>query len=341
MVGRLMTATVPLFDRRVPAPLLDLLKPGGKLNEITRLAKEDSDRGLDLQLRANPKHGGQGQVTLYVGLTKAFDLYLDKRGRIKVTPQKYGPADRARQHGWSAWSEPGSIDADAFLAWTNEMIDASRDASAGKIDQEGMVQEMVSRGVSDRYCVIDRESVFAFKSTPDRIAGLEKIRRPLHEASQALIATGKDWARHGGKTSTKLDALGVDTDGRVLVIEVKPGEMTSTLVWTPFQVATYMAIFRAWRDATAAAAEMLNGMIRQRQQLGLLEDGPWHVPDKFELVPVIAVGLPVKSPKAVERMELVRDEVLKKDRDLLANLTFWRVPESGPPEACRLDELRR
>lgn len=58
------------------------------------------------------------------------------------------------------------------------------------------------------------------------------LRRLLENAQRAL-AVDHAWATGHKPPGDKVDALALDTRGRILVVEVKPGSQRSTVVWTP------------------------------------------------------------------------------------------------------------
>jgi hypothetical protein len=70
-------------------------------------------------------------------------------------------------------------------------------------------------------------------------------------------------------------------------------------------------------------------MVRQRERLRLLEADRWHVPARFELVPVLAVGLPVPSPQVDERMGIVYGALDAEAPQLVSGLRVWTVDRDG------------
>ncbi len=335
----------PQFDRSIPESLLALLRPGGRLAGLTARVARDQGETLDLHLRADSKkRGAEGWVTLYVGLTKAFDLHGRRDGAIRVEPQpSHGPVEEAHDRGWTRWIPAEHVDSDAFLRWADAMIGAGLAESAAKIENEGAVQARVSMGVTEWFSAIDRETMFAFKSEASRTAGLARVGGRLDPAARRVRDENAAWPRAGGKPARKLDVLAVDADGRVLVIEVKPGHQTGTLAWTPYQVAQYVAQCRAWADGEPRASGILNKMLSQRETLGLLEPPGRRVAAPVELVPVIAVGLrKAPSVEAERRMDVVYQAVRAAAPELVRGLEVWGVePEPrGAIWRTKLGHLR-
>ena len=129
----------------------------------------------------------------------------------------------------------------------------------------------------------------------------------------------------------------VERDGGVLVVEVKHGGDTTGVGWTPAQVALYLRLVRQWVDGTPSAASILNGMLRQSAQVGLVTDRGFTVREPVELVPVIALGEPIGNPRvARERMRQVVAALAAQDVEL-DGLVVWLVGDAVA--AVGLDEL--
>jgi hypothetical protein len=335
----------PLFDRSVPKSLLEILKSGGKFAGLPARVTQRRGDPLDLHLRCSPKEPNVGWATLYVGLTKAFDFFGREDGKIRVEPHpRHGPHDEARRAGWTVWQKPERLPADKFLRWADEMIDAALKESRSKVEHEGALQARVARGERDWFCAIDRETMFAFSDKVTKQNQLDRIRKPLKGVVDR-VRGNQDWTgkSSGGTFAGKLDILGVDNHGRVLVIEVKPGlGNTGTLAWTPYQVAQYMAQCRAWLKGESEAASILNRMLRQREALGLVDKGRWEVKRQVVFVPVIAVGLRVRSKQVDERMTLVEREVRRAQPALVEGLEIWGVEQGldGRIGPLKLGSLR-
>jgi hypothetical protein len=329
----------PLFDRRVPPDIVDALAPGGPFHGLVERALRPGcdEEALDLQLRANPKSKSTGIATLYVGLTKALDLEFDGRGRARVKPQtKFGPRPRP---SWTAWQPREQLGRawPAVLAWLDDVI---RSRPLQKVNTEGVVQAALTRAEGQGFCVIDRESMPAFARQVAKDAAMDALRTRVQPVLETIGDLGADWTQRPTPFGNKLDALGVDAAGRVLIIEVKPGSETGALGWTPIQVAFYVWLFQSWAANEPSSAGVLQGMLDQRCRLTLLPAGDWSVSDPPRLVPVIAVGAPVKNPKvANERMIHTAEALATVDPDLVRDLEVWRLTIEGTKDTIKLGSL--
>jgi hypothetical protein len=201
------------------------------------------------------------------------------------------------------------------------------------------MQALLSNAASDRFVVVDRESMVAFD-----VRTKDPFLAPLKEAMSALVrdldSRGHPWAKADKRFGDELDALAVDSDGRVLVMEVKPGIETAALGWTSAQVARYHWLFTAWaRQEPDRAHEVLTGMLAERVRLGLAPPGRLAPVAPPKLIPVIAVCGSVKNPGvANERMRAVHD-ALRRANIELAELEVWQVTDDGTVATRKLGQL--
>ena len=324
--------SLPTFDRRVPQELADALGPDGPMHDLVEIIHGElgSTMGLDLRLRARPGHA-PARATLYLGLTQVLHVHRVGPGRFKLEGQ--------RGKGFAAgldpalfdpsWAKPQSLArlAESWPAVMTYVHAAVQAAPDQYLSSEGLVQARLGRGGED-FATIDREVVISFPSQQLKDAALAQEVAGIRAAREQLALTHR-WAEKDKPFGDELDMLAVDREGRVLVVEVKHGSDTGGVGWTPAQVARYLRLCQLWVDATPWAPSILNGMLQQAAQIGLLADSGYQVADPLTLVPVIAIGQPIKNPTAVnERMRIVHDALAAQGVQL-AGLQIWSVDESG------------
>lgn len=332
----------PSFDRRVPRELADALAPGGPMHELVNLAHSSfgSANGLDLRLRARPGHT-DARATLYLGLTQVLHVHRLGPDRFKLKGQTgKGFAEQLDPALFDrSWAQPQPLDRLA-RAWPAVMtyVRAAVEAAPPKyLSSEGLVQASLGRG-AESFATIDREVVINFPSQLIKDAALAEEVAGIRAAREQLATTHR-WAEKDKAFGDELDMLAVDREGRLLVIEVKYGGDTAGVGWTPAQVARYLRLCQLWVDATPWAPSILNGMLRQATEIGLAADRGYTVADPLTLVPVIAVGQPVKNPPvANERMRIVHDALAEHGVGL-AGLQIWSVGVDGRAENRRLGEI--
>jgi hypothetical protein len=316
------------------------LAPGGPFHSLVELVTvPEHGKALDLQFRSDPRRPSNGRATLYIGLTKGVDLEV--RGQaFRVVPQmQFGLATTwVRRPPWTEWqvaSQLKSLWPDA-LTYIRSTIDA---APERYVRSEGAMQALLANLVSDRFAVVDRESVVGFDPGV-KTQFLAPLSSLLSAVVRDLRSQGYSWATADKRFGDEIDALAVDADGRLLVIEVKPGLNTAGVGWTPAQVARYLWLFTAWAQQDPAHAHaVLTGMLAQRVRLGLARHG--RVPPKAppKLIPVIAVCGSVQNPSvANQRMLAVHDALRGADIDL-DELEVWQVTDDGMITTRRLGQL--
>lgn len=302
------------YDRTASQALLDALKPKGVFPYLAEIAH--TQHLADLQLRGYP---GKKRcwATLYVGLTKVLDVF-EKRGEFWLKGKAHPLWDteweiRQPADHWHTLVEP-----------IRQYLDATIGGVAKQFTNEGAVQAMLCTRASALFSVIDREAVIGFSNTAERISTYERLQKPLHDA--CVLEPAPKWFKPK-KFGGELDLLAVDPQGRLLVIEIKPGSSTSGITWAPLQAMFYAELFRAWSaEAGEASHANLQSMLKQRVTLGLTQDPVRSLRYPLEIVPVIAIG-GEPSNAALARLWVVRDALLASHADW-SNLEVWRVEES-------------
>ena len=296
---------------------------------------------LDLQLRADPRQPGKGRATLYIGLTKAVDL--EARGemfRVVLQP-RFGPMAtwQTTPPTWATWLVASELEVvwPQVLGFIRATIKAAQDRY---VRIEGGMQALLSNAASDRFVMVDRESVIAFDSLVAKNAFLAPLDELLSKVVRDLESRGYGWAKDGKGFGDELDALAVDADGRVLVMEIKPGSATASLGWTPAQVARYHRLFDAWaQQGPGHAREVLKGMLAQRSQMGLASVSRPLPPAPLRFVPVIAVCGRVKNPREANERMLAVHTALGRVGIGLDALEVWQVGEDGTIATRELGRL--
>jgi hypothetical protein len=334
--------TTPTFDRRVPMALAEALAPEGPMHPLVELVHSDLGwkRGLDIRLRARVGHAA-ARATLYLGLTQVLHVHLVSAGRFRLEGQSgKGFCERLDPTLFqAAWSVPQSLEwlaAEwaAVMGYVRAAIDA---APARYVNAEGLMQARLARRGAG-IATIDREVVISFPSQEAKNAALAPDAAAIETARRTLAGT-EPWAAADKRFGDELDLLGVDGEGRVLVIEAKHGSDTGGVGWTPAQVARYLRIVELWADATPWAGEVLNGMLAQARRIGISGGGDAVVAEPLVLVPVIAVGQPLKNAAiANTRMRRVVDTLAQHGVEL-AGLEVWAVDEAGSFEHVGLGRL--
>ena len=187
------------------------------------------------------------------------------------------------QAAWTSWTAIGGAEAraDAVDAYLDAVIPK---AAAGGAAVEGAVQAAVSSFDSANRVMLDREVLLDFRDTPTKQRVMDGVTTDLLAALQTAPVPGARPASFGGRC----DLLALDSTGRLLAVEVKP-KSVSTITWAPAQAIVYARLLNLWLRDDPDAAEILSGMISQREVLGLVNSRTPVPSAQAEVVPVVAV----------------------------------------------------
>ena len=295
-----------VYDRRVSPEFLALFDrddpDGGVASSLVTYANE-ALFPVDLRFRKDWKSGRE-HATLYVGLTAVLNVRATRKGLIRLdahpTHMKNGRFD-------PAWSTPMPRD-DLARIWAEVELYLDRViplATLSHGNKEGAVQAALASHRSPARVVLDREVTPSFGSTAEKQAFMSASAQPI---LNALSTAQLGFSGAPGKLGNECDALGIDSDGRVLAIEVKPLS-GSSIAWVAAQATMYARIMQGWIDRPPTPGheptEVLRGMLAQRRQIGLA-DGSFEPSRPLTVVPVVALQRGA-SPEMVRRMLAVRD----------------------------------
>ena len=270
--------------KRTPSPVFQrLLATGGFLAPL--LAKRKRDE-IDLEAHLRPEN----QIHLYCGLTCLVKSGTGRNGKVWVESHKeyatqqcadllFRPG-RTRLVGRGAyrrdvWSvdEPGFSEAlDRFLG----------DVKVGsRQTKEGAIQARWSK-IETPWIVFDKEAALSYPSMEERTRQLAEAFRPaVDEARDQLHTLALDrrslpnnrhhWEKPPKpKTRLKLDALAVDPEGKLVLLEVKDASGSEGEVYySPFQVLQNVW---EWHCALNVVRASLQSLLDARVALGLTPD---------------------------------------------------------------------
>jgi hypothetical protein len=294
------------FDRRVPDALVKVLAPGGALHGLAEIAADPKSL-VDLRPRAYPD-SKSSHATLYVNLTKVLDVVHHSGKGVRFLPGAAKKPPEAFDDTWKVWRDADELTAiaDAVVAYVPQAVAALAPRFV-KTNGEGYLQTQLAKRASKLMIPIDREAVPGFSTKGERAAAILACAAPVKAAVADL-----DGGAFGKLKSlgSEADLLAVDTNGRLLVIEVKGATAKAGICWAPAQVSVYAALFRLWQieRGAAHAHAVLAGMVAQHcEMLGVAADilaGPPTM-----IVPVVAIEMP-PSPAALAGLKEVRKRLV-------------------------------
>jgi len=293
------------YDRRAPEQLMAALRPSGWAESLVELGRS-GQYALDLQLRGFPKR--EHRATLYVGLTRLFDLcFVESKGfRMKAHPSwkkagRWSPSwDNYVRYGLGRdqWR-----DVEAYL-------ERAVPAVAAKYLGEGSIQSALSALGGRRVTVVDREVEITFSNPTEMHRVTGSVSQPLLEATEPTDSAPQ-WfgSRPKALFEDPCDALAVDTDGSLLAIVLKPAN-AATSPWAPLQARYHRDLLTRWASGTSRTADIVNAMVHQRAELGLVPHGLPACTSPLRVRAVVAVqrGL---SATYLDRMVEVAERLAK------------------------------
>jgi hypothetical protein len=312
------------YDRRVSETLLTELSQGGALRFLVECARASTV--VDLQLRATPK-STSCRATLYVGLTKVLDVH-EQGSQFRFSAYTKARHTAGFRPEWAAWVQRDALVslAPAVRRYAEGAIGAVADRY---LNQEGRVQGALCSDLFEGFAVFDREAVVGYSTTDERKQVTSELFKPYAERIKSI-----DLPSRPKSLGTKADVMALDPEGRVLVIEVKPGRELTAIAWSPVQVAFYKALFATWRDAAGAiASRPVEGMLEQRLRLGLVR-ASYPVSPAFQLVPVVAIGTPLHR-LARGRLDRALAGLVSDPRTNPGPFELWEIDLTGPPTLRR------
>ena len=166
--------------------------------------------------------------------------------------------------------------------------------------------------VSEPWVPIDREVVL--EGQDDALA-FPRVRAAL--ADLTAIAASNGWAAPA-PGATELDQLGVDSCGRLVLIELKDAsKSTASLYYAPFQLLQSIWV---WHDAFDAVLDGVQALISARIDAGLTRPIPRLSGD---IRAVVGFGRDLRSPKVRRRQGVVLTVVNRHLPDGAPDIEMW------------------
>ena len=188
------------------------------------------------------------------------------------------------------------------------------------INREGEVQAKWS-GIVDPWVPFDREGVLG---CPHK-SGIEfpEVQKALDELRELSSVRGWPGVRTTGR---EIDQLGVDSEGRLVVIELKDASKRSTEVYySPFQLLQYIW---EWGSELEDVLGALQKMVDARKRLGLAPANTKKLNGKIR--PVIGFGADTRSSRVRERYETVLKVVNRHLPEEVGRIESWECRDNGP-----------
>jgi hypothetical protein len=311
------------YQRVISDALKNLLMPDGGLNWLYYFVKGRKD--LDFLIGANKS---KAWIYVYRGTSRLLGIGL-RNGMVDVSAAgKY--LDLAVNKGLKIYGCRELSDLDFKDDFERLLGFVERDASLNRYynnKKEGYYQNLFSRqfGIesngSEDFVVVDKEVVIGHASEAVKKECFGKHRAKFMAINGHLSQV--DAKLFGGKLTQKalgneLDFLAVTREGKIYLVEFKHGSSTKGIYLAPIQIGLYYNIFTEYvSQYREDFLKNVNGMIRQKKEMGLISRSWPDVMLSTELVPVLVVA-GYKESSAFNTFK----QVLAICRDKLNDSTF-------------------
>lgn len=289
------------YDRAPSPEFLKHLRTTGTLEPLLSLAKEKTGGvGLDLHFRRND------EIHVYCGMTRILTAnFLWGRG-VRITAHRTYATQACARDLFRTWHVGESGFSRALTNYVHGVKIGARWTKA-----EGEIQMQWSR-VSKPWIPIDREVVL--EGQADALA-FPEVRAAL--ADLRAIAANNGWAAPT-PGATELDQLGVDSWGRLVLIELKDAsKSTASLYYAPFQLLQSTWV---WHEAFDAVREGVQALINARIDVGLALPVPRLSGD---VRAVVGFGRDARSPEVRRRYDVVLKVVNKHLPGGVPDIEVW------------------
>ena len=309
-----MTFTNVTYDRVPSEDLKRLMSSGGILESLPGLNHRNvAGMELDVHLRV------ADEVQVYCGLTRILVVRRNVDGTVAVSAHRtYQDQDCYKDIFRDCWHPEDATEFKQHLDRYVESVSVRRRHVAG----EGSVQSMWSR-VAEPWVSFDREAVLSYPSSTQRrhADGLAQARREL----QSMV--DREVWDEVPEVGNKLDQLAVDTDGRLVLLELKNAEAGSASVfYSPYQLLHYMW---EWHWALETVRPPLQSLINARVELGLTSSSVRKLTGGLR--PAIGFGPDRRSTKIKRRYEKVLRICNEHRPPGVPCIETWAIEDGAPP----------
>jgi len=307
------------YDRRIPSALLDLLLPGGALAWLvpwlTTPAAEAA--GAHVQTRRDRQSRRYGALQLYVGRTSPLEVRGGTNGRVRLHADPFYRRMNPRLFATDFDAHGLAREADELRAHAERAADETHRSF---VDGEAVVHAGLLRHYGP---LAEAEVPFVALDSEARVGFDRQADQEAHEAA----LPGVVGLPPGEAMPRKLDLVGLDRRGNVLLVEVKAD--ASGLARAAWQAAVHVARFRALLERHPSwPTAVLGALAREKARVGLLGRAAPSTPcAPALLVPVIAA--PSLREGWAEAWAREVAPVAAASRGMLAGLRLWRLAADG------------
>lgn len=257
---------------------------------------------------------------LYCGLTRIVDARLSGTDAILTAHRTYKEQDCAEPlfRRWRA-SEPGL--SEAIVAYARRVEVAPRHTA-----KEGAIQSAWCQ-IQEPWMPFDREAVIGYEcSEAQRLGRDSKTVDEAREELARLASDNRRWSFPPSTVPEKVDQLAVDSDGRLVLIELKYASASAaTVFYAPLQLLQYV---HEWHNVLDRLLPFLQRILDARVELGI---SPIRTPKLLSAIrPVIGFGADTRSREVAHRYAEVLSVVNGYLPAGVGQIETWTIGQGQP-----------
>jgi hypothetical protein len=265
------------YDRLLPLQSAKLIMPNGQFYWLINFVKSRPD--LDFQ---TGKNKNESWISIYRGTTSLLKIKGQKKGFKVIVDKKY------RNLCPELYNQPSPENFEKLLlnigTYKNEK-GINTLANYYDNNKEGYFQNLISRRygiegrMDDSLVIVDKEVVIGYINKIIRKEILDSIRIKYQPALDELRKLkGFPTKLNEFTFGNEFDFLALDSEGQIILMELKDGSDTQKIYLSPFQISTYCDIYNKYVFQNKDEFErVVFDMIKQKQELGLLNP-KWVIP---------------------------------------------------------------
>lgn len=309
------------YGRAPSEQLKGLLSTGGLLAPLLDLTERQvCGLPLDVFFRVND------EIHIYCGLTRLIEVRRYSNGTVKVSASETYGEQSCADGFFRQWYVDEHIEFQKSLDRYLSRVKVSRRHTKG----EGLIQATWSRE-TECWVAFDREAVLSYSSQRESKEARECSQVESARAALEAIARSASprWALPPS-SGREVDQLAVDSNGSLLVIELKDAS-TNSVFYIPFQLLSYIW---EWHNAIRSVLSQLQALLDSRVELGIITSS---VPALTgDLRAAICFGPDIRSDEVRRRYNKVLEVVNDYLPPGVPPIDTWaRRDSSNPPRLVR------
>ena len=265
------------------------------------------------------------EIHIYCGLTRLIEVRRLRNGMVKVSHKTYGEQSCADGF-FRQWYMDEHIEFEKSLDRYLSRVKVGSRHTRG----EGLIQAIWSR-ITECWVAFDKEAVLSYSSQKESKEARDCSQvKSARAALRAIASSASPRWSSPPSSGRKVDQIAVDSNGRLVVIELKDASANSVF-YTSFQLLSYIW---EWYNAIKSVLGQLQALLDSRVELGIITSS---VPALTgDIRAAICFGPDARSDEVRRRYNKVLEVVNDHLPPGVPPIDTWmRQDSSSPPQLVR------